>query len=100
MTPDLSPATLAKARAKLSTLREPEASDEVIIALIDELERVREALKGLVDRLDEIHADPVYKSVWTVNQIHAGPYTGPTYVEALARARAALASVTAPEKSG
>lgn len=51
---------------------------------------LHQALKGLVDRLDEIHADPAYRSVWTINQIHAGPYTGPTYVEALARARAAL----------
>jgi hypothetical protein len=63
-------------------------------------DELREALQGLVDRLDAIHADPAYKSVWTVNQIHVGPYTGPTYVEALARARAALATVTAPTKSG
>jgi hypothetical protein len=63
----------------------------------DETTRLREALQGLVDRLDEIHANPAYKSVWTVNQLHAGPYTGPTYVEALARARAALAGST---KSG
>jgi hypothetical protein len=48
------------------------------------------ALKGLVDRLDEIHADPAYESVWTVHQIHMGRYRGPTYIDALARARAAL----------
>ena len=69
----------------------------------DVIERLREALQGLVDRLDEIHADPAYKSVWTVNQIHVGPYTGPTYVEALARARAALKAargMTDPTKSG
>lgn len=48
------------------------------------------ALSGLVNRLDEIHVDPAYKSVWTVNQLHAGPYTGPTYVDELARAREAL----------
>jgi hypothetical protein len=52
--------------------------------------RLTEALRALVDRLDEINADPVYQSVWVVNQIHAGPYCGPTYVEALDRARAAL----------
>ena len=61
---------------------------EVIDATIARMRELSEALRGLVDRLDEIHADPVYKSVWTVNQ--TGPYTGPTYVEALARARAAL----------
>lgn len=51
---------------------------------------LRGALQGLVDRLDEIHADPAYKTVWTIHQIHVGPYRGPTYVEELARARAAL----------
>ena len=55
-----------------------------------EIERLNEALAELVNRLDEIHADPAYQSVWTIHQIHAGPYRGPTYVEALARARAAL----------
>lgn len=53
--------------------------------------KVRDALKGLIDRLDEIHEDPAYKSVWTVHQIHVGPYRGPTYVDAVARAREALA---------
>jgi hypothetical protein len=59
--------------------------------LSDDVETIlREALEGLVNRLDEIHADPAYKSVWTVHQIHVGPYRGPTYVDALARAREAL----------
>jgi hypothetical protein len=53
-------------------------------------DEVRKALKDLIDRLDEIHADPVYKSVWTIHQLHVGPYRGPTYIEELARARAAL----------
>jgi hypothetical protein len=56
-------------------------------------ERVRElraALEGLVDRLEEIHADPAYKSVWTMYYVHGGRYHGPTYVEALARAKAEL----------
>jgi hypothetical protein len=42
---------------------------------------LREALKALVDRLDEINASPEFKGVW---------------VDALERARAA---VTAPTKS-
>ena len=65
-----------------------------------EIERLYAALQGLVDRLDEIHADRTYQSVWAVNQIHAGPYNGPTYVDALARTRAALNEVTRPTKSG
>jgi hypothetical protein len=61
---------------------------------------IEQALRALVDRLDEIHADPAFKSVWVVNQIHAGPYRGPTYVDALARARAALSpATTSPEAS-
>ena len=48
------------------------------------------ALAGLVNRLDAIHADPRYESVWTSYMIHGGRYNGPTYVEELARARATL----------
>ena len=58
------------------------------------VDEVRAALQGLVDRLDEIHADPAYKSVWTSYYVHGGRYDGPTYVEALARARAALKGAT------
>jgi hypothetical protein len=50
------------------------------------------ALEGLVNRLDEIHDDPAYRSVWTISQMHIGPYRGPTYVDALDNARAALAA--------
>lgn len=62
----------------------------VIDRTIARIHKLEAALNGLVERLDEIHADPAYKSVWTIHQLHAGPYQGPTYVEALARARAAL----------
>lgn len=62
------------------------------------MSEVEAALRALVSRLDEIHADPAFKSVWLINQLHAGPYRGPTYVAELERARAALAviSATAP----
>lgn len=56
-----------------------------------EYTKVRDALAGLVGRLDEIHADPAYRSVWTMSQIHGGPYNGPTYTAELASAREALA---------
>lgn len=59
-------------------------------------DEVREALAALVKRLDEIHADPAYKSVWVINQLHAGSYTGPTYVDALVRAREVLAREIRP----
>ena len=48
-----------------------------------------EALNGLVHRLDEVHADPAYQSVWTLSQLHNGPYKGPQYVEELEAARRA-----------
>ena len=72
-------------------VNDPIKTDDEIVALL------HEALAGLVDRLDEIHADPAYKSVWTIHQIHVGPYCGPTYVEALKRARAALRVARRPK---
>lgn len=62
------------------------------VAKAARLEALREALRGLVRRLDEIHADGRYKAVWEISQLHVGPYIGPTYVEALNAARAALAA--------
>ena len=65
-------------------------SDDLLNAAIARLREMREALEGLVDRLDQIHDDPAYRSVWTSYMIHGGRYDGPTYVDALARAREAL----------
>ncbi len=67
-------------------LREIDGHAE-IAALKVERDGLRMGLKGLVDRLDYVHADPAYRSVWTVNQLHTGPYTGPTYVVDLEKAR-------------
>ncbi len=52
-----------------------------------------EALVALVNRLREVHSDDAYKSVWTINQIHAGPYQGPTYTEELEAAMVSIACV-------
>ena len=49
-------------------------------------------LRQLVNRLDFIHDHAAYRSVWTINQIHVGPYQGPTYEAELAAARAFLES--------
>ena len=65
--------------------------DSTVDALVEaETARLRAALEGLVNRLDEIAADPDFRSVWTLHYVHGGDYRGPTWVEALARARAAL----------
>ena len=90
----MSPEALAKMHERLSEFGCPGFDASTCLSLVEALEEMRGALAALVSRLDEIHADPAYKSVWTVNQIHAGPYSGPTYVEALARARAALSHAT------
>jgi hypothetical protein len=50
-------------------------------------DKFREALQQLVNKLDEVHADLAYKTVWMIHQTHVGPYRGPTYVDALTHAR-------------
>jgi len=42
-----------------------------------------EEANTLVKRLIEIHDNPTYVSVWTVNQMHTGTYNGPTYEKEL-----------------
>jgi hypothetical protein len=54
--------------------------------------QLRRALRGLVDKLDEIAADPEFKTVWALSHSHGLSYHGPTWVEALAAARAALSA--------
>lgn len=49
-----------------------------------------EALEGLIQKLDAVHADPKYMTVWQIAQLHQGPYDGPKYTDELARARRAL----------
>ena len=58
---------------------------------------IAEALQQLVDRLDEVHEHPAYKSVWTLYVIHGMRYDGPTYVDALAKARKALQAHNDPQ---
>jgi hypothetical protein len=53
--------------------------------------QLRRALKGLIERLDEVHNDPYYRAVWTVAQMHHGKYEGLTYTEQLDMARSVLA---------
>ena len=61
---------------------------------INELEQristLEAALRGLVDRLDIVHADSKYRAVWTLHMIHNGPYDGPKYKDELDAARKAL----------
>lgn len=70
---------------------------EIIDNTIAENKKLRERNTKLettfwafVNKLDLIHEDPAYKSVWTLHQVHGGEYRGPTYTAELAAARAVL----------
>jgi hypothetical protein len=57
----------------------------------DEALRVRDLAQKLVARLDIVHADDQYKSVWQLYMIHGGDYAdGPKYDKELDALRAAL----------
>ena len=70
-----------------------------LLALRARVAKLEAALREFLDRLDEIHDAPAYKSVWTVNQLHMGPYQGPTYTEAFAKARAVLSGKDMKDES-
>lgn len=54
--------------------------------------RLRGALENLVNRLEFIHADSHYKSVWSLYYVHGGDYSnGPKYDKELVAAKSALA---------
>ncbi len=59
----------------------------------EELQRLLEVEKAaiaLTERLEFIHNDPQYQSVWTLNQIRNGQYSGPKYSDELAALKSAL----------
>lgn len=60
---------------------------------IEQLRPIANAAMALRDKLKAIHDDAAYQSVWTVNQLHAGPYQGPTYTDELAALDAALDAI-------
>ena len=65
----------------------------------DRLRHIEAAARALRDKLKAIHDDPAFKSVWVVNQLHTGPYQGPTYTAELAeldRALEPFAAVAGP----
>lgn len=50
------------------------------------------AAKRLLDKIDAIHEDERFKSVWAIAHLHIRPYTGPQYADELAALRAALSA--------
>lgn len=51
---------------------------------------LKEAATRFVEKLRLVHADARYQSVWTVAQLHIGPYTGLKYDEELEALKKAL----------
>lgn len=66
-----------------------------LLAHVEALEAVKTACQLLCDRLRTVHGDPVYMSVWTLSQLHFGPYQGPFYNTELEHAEALLAHLQA-----
>lgn len=52
-----------------------------------------QALRALVDRIDEINKHPDFHSVFFSAYVHGVKYTGPTWNEPLTNAKAALAAL-------
>jgi len=55
-----------------------------------EAARLREALSALTNKLEAVHADSRYETVWRIAHLHIGPYEGPQYDKELLAARQAL----------
>lgn len=49
----------------------------------NKLEKIKEAAKILVEKLDEIDKDERYKRVWANYMIHGNKYEGPFYIDEL-----------------
>jgi hypothetical protein len=58
--------------------------------MTERAQELEEALFDLVSKLDIVHEAAEYKSVWTVHQIHCGPYRGLTYEAELTQAKRVL----------
>jgi polyhydroxyalkanoate synthesis regulator phasin len=71
-------------------MQRAEERQRALTASQAEVERLKEALTKLVQKLDIVHADSRYEGVWTIAYLHGQSYTGPTYTDELAAARAAL----------
>ena len=58
----------------------------------ERIKALEAALRELCNAIDHVCSSPEYLSVWTISQLHYGPYSGPTFVAQFEAARAALES--------
>lgn len=49
-----------------------------------------EALRALVDKLEQIKAHPSYQAVWSIADVHGFKYVGPDWEEELKQAKILL----------
>lgn len=61
--------------------------NEVVQELMEYNHELFDALKALVEKLEEIHDNPNYQGVWSMAHAHGHKYNGPTYEEELKKAK-------------
>ena len=53
-----------------------------VMDALDALIRLKElepAVQKLIAKMDQVHNDPAYKSLYTISMVHGCPYDGPNY---------------------
>ena len=93
----------AEWREQFQAVKLPLTVDTFMVALmvsdlLDELTARDAALESahkMLAKIDAVHADDRYLTVWLISQLHAGPYTGPKYELEMQVLRAALAALAA-----
>ena len=61
--------------------------------------RLYNALKDLLEKMEEIHENPQYKGVWAFFHAHGQDYTGPTYEKEFQTAKNTLLTLERREGS-
>jgi len=51
---------------------------------------LRAAAEALLKQLEVVHDNQEYATVWSIYQLHCGPYRGPQYTKQMRRLRKAL----------
>jgi hypothetical protein len=54
--------------------------------------KLRDALAALLGKHEQIQHDPQYLAIWALAALHGQKYEGPSYIEEVHAARAALAA--------
>jgi len=71
-----------------------------ILAELEYLWSLEDAVRKFSKKLDEIHADEQYKAVWTLAMVHGLTYQGPTYKDEYASLKRIMESKPDSEVRG